>query len=45
MNQASNQFNLGYQVFQKDFDWYVEWEGKTLDFFEDTIILEKQAIS
>lgn len=23
MNQAAAQFNLGYSVFQKDFDWYV----------------------
>ena len=24
MNQASNQFGLGYRVYQKDFDWFVE---------------------
>lgn len=24
MNQASNQFRLGYSVSQKDFDWYVQ---------------------
>ena len=23
MNQASRQFNLGFSVYQKDFDWYV----------------------
>ncbi len=23
MNQASEQFDLGYRVYQKDFDWYV----------------------
>ena len=23
MNQASRQFNLGYNVYQKDFEWYV----------------------
>ncbi len=23
MNQAANQFRLGYQVYQKDFDWFV----------------------
>lgn len=42
MNQASNQFNLGYRVFQKDNAWYVEWEGKVLEFFEDIIILEPE---
>jgi hypothetical protein len=23
MNQASNQFNLGYRVYQKDYQWYI----------------------
>ena len=32
MNQTSNQFNLGYQVFQKDFEWYVDFKGQTLEF-------------
>ena len=33
MNQASNQMRLGYQVFQKDSEWFVlTREGKTLDF-------------
>ena len=25
MNQASSQFDLGFQVYQKDFKWYVSW--------------------
>ena len=32
MNQASNQFNLGYNVYQKDFNWFVEYQGKTIPF-------------
>tara|TARA_R110000824_G_C15029266_1_gene659182 strand:+ start:304 stop:615 length:312 start_codon:yes stop_codon:yes gene_type:complete len=32
MNQASNQFNLGYRVYQKNFNWFVEYEGKTIPF-------------
>jgi len=32
MNQASNQFDLEYYVFQKDFAWYVDFKGKTVDF-------------
>jgi hypothetical protein len=24
MNQTSNQFNLGFRVYQKDFDWFVQ---------------------
>jgi hypothetical protein len=38
MNQASNQFGLGYCVFQKDFKWFVDFEGKTID-FEDGMTL------
>jgi hypothetical protein len=34
MNQASNQFDLGYRVFQKDYEWFVEWKGETLEFFD-----------
>ena len=33
MNQASNQFGLGYYVYQRDFDWYVDYNGRTLEFF------------
>ena len=25
MNQASNQYALGYQVYQKDFEWFVDF--------------------
>ena len=31
MNQASNQYDLGYQVWQHDFDWYVSWQDKTYE--------------
>jgi len=27
MNQTSNQFRLGYQVYQKDYQWYVWFPG------------------
>ncbi len=32
MNQASAQFGLGFQVFQKDWDWFVDIDGHTLEF-------------
>jgi hypothetical protein len=32
MVQASNQFSLGYNVFQKAGEWFVTWKGKTLPF-------------
>jgi len=35
MNQAANQFNLGYSVFQKDFVWYVDTpQGDTVKFYD-----------
>lgn len=40
MMQASNQYNLGYQVFQKDFEWYVIHKGQ-VRLFVDGIILER----
>lgn len=40
MNQASNQFGLGYSVYQKDFSWYVNFNGKTLD-FSDNMVLKR----
>ena len=32
MNQASNQFDLGFNVFQKDFAWYVGYKGEVMEF-------------
>lgn len=36
MNQASNQFDLGFYVFQKNFEWYVKVGEDTLE-FEDNM--------
>ena len=40
MNQASNQFDLGYRVFQKDFEWrvYVSQHDITLPFYDGMLI-------
>ena len=32
MNQASEEYGLGYHVFQKKGDWFVEYGNKTLPF-------------
>ena len=32
MNQASRQFDLGYTVYQKRQEWFVDYAGKTFDF-------------
>jgi hypothetical protein len=39
MNQAANQFQLGYSVFQKDFNWFVTWRGKTIPFNSEELVL------
>jgi len=32
MNQTSNQFDLGFNVFQKNYAWYVSHNGGTVEF-------------
>lgn len=32
MNQASNQFGLGFTVWQKNYEWFVDVDGKTIPF-------------
>lgn len=34
MNQAANQFGLGFGVFQKNYVWYVTYKGQTLEFYD-----------
>lgn len=40
MNQASNQFELGYSVYQKGGEWFVDFKGETGP-FEDGMILHR----
>lgn len=40
MNQASNQFGLGFTVYQKDFDWFVAYKGETYS-YNDGITLAR----
>ena len=39
MNQTSEQFNLGYQVYQKNYNWFVEYQGKTIPFIMQRLTL------
>jgi hypothetical protein len=34
MNQTSNQFDLGFRVYQKDYEWFIDYNGKTYDYFD-----------
>jgi len=43
MNQTSLQYKLGFSVYQKDFIWYVEYEGKTYDFVDGMILNRKNS--
>ena len=38
MNQASNQDNLGFRVYQRKFEWYVLWNGVEHNFTDDMIL-------
>tara|TARA_R110002167_G_scaffold192918_1_gene395512 strand:- start:1493 stop:1789 length:297 start_codon:yes stop_codon:yes gene_type:complete len=40
MNQAANQFALGYTVFQKNHAWFVSFGGADLPFDGESITLE-----
>lgn len=39
MNQASNVYGLGYQVYQKDKTWYVDYQGETLEFYDGMALI------
>jgi hypothetical protein len=41
MNQASNEFNLGYEVYQRKGTWYVDYKGKTYEFTSNSVTLER----
>ena len=34
MNQASRQFGLGFSIFQRDFEWFVDYKNETLPFYD-----------
>lgn len=42
MNQASNTFKLGYQVFQQKHQWYVSFGGKTFP-YSDKMRLDRKS--
>lgn len=39
MNQAASQFNLGYRVFQRDYEWYVMYKDQCKRFESERIRL------
>ena len=41
MNQASNQFGLGYTVYQKAYRWFVNYKGKRIQFNDKILIIPR----
>ena len=42
MNQASNELGLGYRVFQKSYDWYVQLRNGATIPFEDGMTFNRR---
>lgn len=40
MNQAANQFGLGFAVYQDDYIWYVTFKGQTM-LYKDNMVLTR----
>jgi len=41
MNQTSNQFNLGYRVYQRNFEWFVDYKDQTYKLTNGVLILNR----
>jgi len=41
MNQASRQYGLGFNVYQRNYNWFVDYKGKTYPFKGRTLILRR----
>jgi len=41
MNQASEEYDLGYWVYQKTGQWYVDYKGKTHRFESGVVVLDR----
>ena len=37
MNQAASEFGLGYRVFQKNFEWFVQYNGVVYNFIDGMV--------
>ena len=39
MNQTSNEFELGYHVYQKDFEWFISCENRIVKFLGNAMLV------
>ena len=37
MNQTSDEFGLGFEISQRDFDWFVKTQNKTLHYYDGMV--------
>lgn len=44
MNQAANQFNLGFGVYQRHGEWFVDYEGYVVPFNSERLVLTRRAL-
>lgn len=42
MNQVSTEYNLGYSVSQRNYDWYVQYKGKEIPFSDGMSLNRKE---
>jgi len=42
MNQAAQQLDLGYHVYQRDYVWYCDHNGATYEFTGDVLVLSRE---
>ena len=41
MNQTSNEYDLGYRVFQHEYEWFVDYKTITRPFEGDKLVLQR----
>ena len=41
MNQTSQEYNLGYKVFQYNYNWFVTYKGKTIEYNNNQLIIDR----
>tara|TARA_R100000781_G_scaffold114532_1_gene85584 strand:- start:75 stop:359 length:285 start_codon:yes stop_codon:yes gene_type:complete len=41
MNQTSNQYNLGFTVYQKDYNWFVNYDNKIHSFNQNKLTIKR----
>ncbi len=41
MNQASNQFDLGFRVYQHNYKWFVDYKGDSIPFNGRELVMDR----